>query len=90
MALYRPPIRPQPRFSRTNVGPMDDTFKNWSHAGDITDTKAEQDVNTMNIVSFYPQLTFAWQSLPRKTGTLQLSTSLLCHPVARQNLTSGC
>ena len=85
MALYRPPIRPQPRFSRTNVGPMGDTLKNWSHAGDITDTKAEQHVNATNIVSFYPQLTFAWQPLPRKTGTLQLSTRLLCCPVARQN-----
>ena len=85
MALYRPPIRPQPRVSRINVGPMVDTFKNWSHAGDITGTKAEHDVNTTNIVSFYPQLTFAWQSLPRKTGTLQLSTRLLCRPVARQN-----
>ena len=52
MALYRPPIRPQPRFSRTNVGPMGDTLKNWSHAGDITDTKAEQHVNTTNIPVF--------------------------------------
>ena len=58
--------------------PMGDTFKNWSQAGDITDTKAEQHVNTTNIVSFYHQLTFAWQSLPRKTGTF-------CRLVARQN-----
>ena len=32
---------------------------NGSHAGDITGTKAEHDVNATNIVSFYPQLTFA-------------------------------
>ena len=35
-------------------------------ASDITDTKAEKHVNSMSIVSFYEQLTFAWQSLPRK------------------------
>ena len=46
MALYRPPIRPQSLFSRTNVGPM------GILSGDITDTKAGQHVNTTNIVSF--------------------------------------
>ena len=89
MALYKPPICPQPWFSRTNVGPMGDTFKNWSHAGDIMDTKAEQHVNTTNIVSFYPQLTFAWQSLPRKTDSPALNPSSLLSSCAPK-LTSGC
>ena len=84
MALYRPP-RPQPRFSRTNVGPMGDTFKNWSHAGDITDTKAEQHVNTTNIVSFYPQLTLVLRRPPGPryartlAGSLKVQRSHLLH-----------
>ena len=90
MALYRPPIRPQPRFSRTNVGPMDDTFKNWSHAGDITDTKAEQDVNTTNIVSFYPQLTFALAVSSKRNRDSPALNPFSLPSSCAPKLTSGC
>ena len=58
---------------------------NKPHAASICDITAHailSNLNTTHIVSFYHQLTFAWQSLPRKTGTF-------CRLVARQNWLPG-
>ena len=90
MALYRPPIRPQPRFSRTNVGHMGDIFKNWSHAGDITDTKAEQHVNTTNIcIILSPAYLCLAVSSKKNRDSPALNPSSLPSSCAPK-LTSGC